>query len=362
MGEVYFDGVIKSKEPAFLAQLSNNDTTQWDTCKAAQDLLNEYGSHSASAIILGKDIYAYVTNKMQENNIERDFVIAVGAYFSTQDPPTKVDEKVKCGLEYGVVINFAPIYMDYRQGITDKANVDHFNMLKGWAQVSSDILFRTYNAHFLNTLVPYTDYNAMIDTYATALDYNCGLYVFSEGAKSIVNPGFDALKAYLYSKVLWDTNADLNALIDSFFDNYFKDAKEPMRKYFDGLRTWNAYRVNELPSNMSQGVTTLSDYKKDSWPIGLLLQWEKYINEAYVAIEHLKTSDLDAYIRLYDRICLESLSIRFMLIDLYGEDYKAEPVLTAEKKRFRTDAMSLGYTLIDHKATKVDVIWDDWGI
>lgn len=362
MGEVYYDGVIKSEEPAFLATLSNNDTTQWDTCQAAKDLLDEYGSHSASAIILAKDIYAYVKNKMQENGVERDFLINVSAYFSTEDPPKKVDERVKCGKEYGVVIAFTPIYMDYRQSIVDEDNADQLAMLEGWTKVTTDILFRTYNAHFDNTLVPYTDYNAISETYAAALNYSCGMYAFSEGAKSIANPGFDILKAYLYSKVLWDTEVDINALIDNFFENYFKDAKEPMRRFFDSLRSWNAYRLNELPPNMSQGVTTLSDYKKESWPIGLLLQWETCINEAYSSIEHLKSSDLQTYLKLYDRICLESLSVRFMLIDLYGKDYMAEPALTIAKKQFRIDAIDLGCTVIDNHNTMIDTICDTWGI
>ena len=56
----------------------------------------------------------------------------------------------------------------------------------------------------------------------------------------------------------------------------------------------------------------------------MLNEWLGYIDEAYESISHLEVSDPGLYKLLKDRITLESISPRYMIIELYSVYYSAE--------------------------------------
>lgn len=47
------------------------------------------------------------------------------------------------------------------------------------------------------------------------------------------NWSLDGLKAWLASQLLWDTDQDMETLLDDFYTNFFGKAAEPMRRYFE---------------------------------------------------------------------------------------------------------------------------------
>ena len=101
-----------------------------------------------------------------------------------------------------------------------------------------------------------------------------------------------------------------------------------MRKYYDALRIHYAYLAEY--NNVGGWIGNRID-NAAYFPVNTLFEWVGYIDEAYKAIESLKESDTALYNQLYDRICLESLAPRYLIMSLYGEQVYASGEFSAKK-------------------------------
>jgi hypothetical protein len=82
--------------------------------------------------------------------------------------------------------------------------------------------------------------------------------------------------------------------------------------------------------------------QESSWPDNLLQQILAKFDEAFDAIEIYKTSNPALYETLYNRILLETLSLRWLRAEIYGKyygDLKSEWMTS-----IYNDAKSLGMT------------------
>ncbi len=59
--------------------------------------------------------------------------------------------------------------------------------------------------------------------------------LFEQGNRE-VGGEFAALRAYLISKLMWDPNANVDALMDDFLHGYYGEAAKPIRQYIDMMR------------------------------------------------------------------------------------------------------------------------------
>jgi hypothetical protein len=165
----------------------------------------------------------------------------------------------------------------------------------------------------------------------------------------------------LAAKLAWAVNADLNELINNFFEGYFGVAAKPMKKLFEELRARFSYIENDLKIAMYIYVDLKN---KNFWPEGLLVQWLGYIDDAYATIEPLKDSDENLYYLIKDRILLEGMSYRFLLIHLYGASYYDPITLTKEKLQWKADCAYLGINRVREGGTPLVVDWvlENWGV
>lgn len=63
-------------------------------------------------------------------------------------------------------------------------------------------------------------------------------------AEAYWNPGLDGFKYWIYMKLMWDPNVDVQALQEEFVTRFFKEAADPMREYF---KIAEEYSVNPVP-------------------------------------------------------------------------------------------------------------------
>ena len=101
--------------------------------------------------------------------------------------------------------------------------------------------------------------------------------------------------------------------------------------------------------------------KRDYWPLPLLNQWLEYLDEARDAVAYLKNTDLEAYQTILDRIGLESLSLRYLKIQLYSATAFNEVSLLAEKKEFRREATKYGITRYREGGLMAS-LYAEWGL
>ena len=83
-------------------------------------------------------------------------------------------------------------------------------------------------------------------------------------------------------------------------------------------------------------------------------------DEAYKAIEPLKTSNPAKYEMLYKRICIETIQYRYLNIEYHASSYTSSELL-ALKIAFKNDVKYLGITQCD-ESHSVDRLFKTWGI
>lgn len=343
---------------------AQQDNHSWCECKKCKEAKEKYGTNSALVVKMLNRIAAALEPWLAEQ--DRHVTFSFFAYNPTEDAPVKTDENgnyvaiddsVVCRDD--VAVMYAPIGADYSKPLTHVANSKEFENLKKWSVLSSKIYLWTYCLACSSYLAPYDTYNIIQENYRLAYQYNVYWLYDQPQVHSNNSTGFHILKYYLNSKLSWNVNADVNALIDEYFEKCYLDAAEPMRKLFDEIRSRFSYIENVLGDSLYIYVTM---YNKSYFPAGLLQQWEGYIEEAYAAIAHVKDENEDLYNELHDSIMVESVFIRYCLIDLYGESLYDADTLLAKKVQFKNDCSLLGVNRRTESGDLNKYLLENWGV
>ena len=359
--------VIEDNPAGKTVTFTHQDNGTWCTCPACTAIKNKYnGCNSAIKIMFMNDVVDQVEAWREENYPERDDLRYVFfAYTATRTAPVKevngkivaIDSKVQPHDKIGVM--YAPIESDFIHGKTAPQNSSQYADMKNWrALVGDNIFYWFYQTYFYNYFLFYNNFESMQDNYQ-AMKAQGGVWVFDQSQWDNANStGFQRLKVYLENKLSWDVNADVAKLTDDYFRYYYRDAKGYMKELFVKMR------LNLLNMSENLGVggwigTRINN--SEYYKLNTLLEWNSLINSAYGAIEKYKTTDPALYGKLYDRICLESLAVRFLIIDLYGSQVYTAPELYAEKVAFKADCARLNYTKYSENRL-ITALWAEWKI
>ncbi len=341
------------------------DVNTWCNCTTCAASKEKYGTDAAIYIqfvnLVAKDLKQWLDTEMGGRQID----ICIFAYHRTEDAPTRevssgvyepIDESVKAA--DNVQVLYAPINADYHRDYYDSVNKQYYDTMKKWTAICDRLYLWMYSLSAKQHLVPFDSFSSMQGDYRAAKEFNAR-YVFDQGQfNQAKSTDFTAFKIFMQSRLQWKVESDVEALTDEFFTNYFKEAAPAMRAYYEDLRVHEAYLRDVVGK---RGEIVGEDTKKKSyWPEGKLREWESYIEQAYEAIEPLKTSDPATYAKVEKRITLESLSPRYILLDLYYTSYSSSE-LKAEREAFRTDADRLGVTMLSEFA-EIGELYEKWGL
>ena len=342
------------------------DVGTWCTCKACTALKEKYGTDSASMIMFMNDVVDIVETWREQTYPKRDNIRYVFfAYTATVQAPVKeengkivaIDKAVQPRDKVGVM--YAPISSDFMHGKSEEQNSSYLRQMEEWhAIVGDNIYYWFYQTYFYNYFLFYNNFESMQDNYRTAVE-NGAVWMHDQSQyNNAASTGFQMLKVYLSSKLMWNVDADVEKLTAGFFDHYFKAASETMYDLFTSIR------LNYLWMSESLGVSgwigtrvNTSDYFK----LNTLLEWEKLINKAYSDIQFLQISDYAVYKKVYSRIKLESLFVRYLLIDLYGTQIYSTQELYNQKLQFKQDCAELNITRLS-EGELITQLWSNWGI
>ena len=99
---------------------------------------------------------------------------------------------------------------------------------------------------------------------------------------------------------------------------------------------------------------------EENFPKGYIDTMLGYFDEAYEAIEPLKNTNPTLYETLYDRICLESLTYRYLDVQIYSTYYNNQELLEL-RRDFKDDTMRLGVTQW-YELGLITLLWEEWGL
>lgn len=339
------------------------DNRDYCRCPECTAVMNAYGGCASATVIqcvnrIAADVKAHFAGTRD------DLKLVIFAYYGYLDAPVirtedgyaPIDETVVLADNVGVMI--PPIDSNYSHSYYEEEyNQSERTAFEGWNVLTDSIYLWSYTTNFNYFLVPFDSYGAMQDNFRYYREHNV-TYNYAQGQYTTPNStGFVNLQTYLQSKLMWDADADFETLIDDFFSHYFRDAAPAMRRYFDQLRLH--YAVLEKEQDVYSGIY-YEILKREYWPQGLLYGWEDAIDEAYAAVEKYRESDPELYEKLRDRINLESISVRYLIIELYGGSFDAAEY-RAYAQALKED---IEYLKISNQAegSSVSELFDSWGV
>ena len=344
---------VENMKEAFRAQPDKNvatftqqDHNSWCDCQLCTESLQKYGANSAVYIKFVNKIADELAAWAKEEFNGRKITIAMFAYQKTEDAPVKetangyepIDDTVR--LSENVALFYAPIYASYYYDFNHEENLKAATTLEKWSVLSDTLFIWMYGANFKLYLAPYNNFNSMQNNYRYLYDKGA-TYIFDQQQfNQVAGTDWYKLRAYLSSNLQWKIDSDQTELINNFFTHYYKDASVAMKRLFDEEMTWFAYLEEHHGYNGTVGYTESTLLKEEFWPQGLLEGWLAIIDEAYKAIEPLKVSNPSMYETLRQRIKLESLSFRFIQLELYSV-YYSELEVEEMKESFKRDCVEL---------------------
>lgn len=339
-------------------------------CAASREAYN--GTDSAATIKFMNKVNRKVQAKLlkQANGVEankRKLNILFFAYTKMEKPPVvkdevtgqwkPIDESVICDPEVGVYI--APIYAAYNQSFYHENNTSAKNIIEGWGVLSTKLYMWLYETNYRHYMYPINSYDTMIETYRFCKANNAE-YMMNEGQYNQTNvTHFSKLKEYFNARAEFNVNDNYADIVDDFFENYFAEAEEPMRKYFDELQAHLRYLEVAYPADVNGNIYNPMEQTK-LWSFGTLNGYLKLIDEAYAKIEPLKTSEPDRYAVLEKHIKLESMFPRFALLRLYSGMYASNDLYEL-RTEFKADCKTFGITYVQEQ-TSMDTVFSDWGL
>lgn len=357
----------KNKNVSYLT-FTQTDAAGWCECESCKQKKQQYGTDAAVYVQFTNLVAREVKTIMAEKGDPRDIQIGIFAYQSTEPAPVKtdsegnyvaIDETVKP--DDNIFIFIAPGEADYFRSLEDSANEMYLSNIEKWTAITNSVFMWTYKHFVLDYLTPFYNFRSMQENYQYLKEKNT-IYLFDQGQHNQnVVTDWGPLKNYLEMNLMWDVDANMEELIDRFFENYFKQAATPMRELFEDYRLFMEYNIATNPKVKGICYPGLEPWQSQ---IDLrretLVGWIDKIDEALESIASLKTSDAELYKKLKNRIILESISYRHLLIEKFSDSYFDDELLDM-KKSFKADVLNLGIRQYYSEKT-VDYLFDLMGV
>ena len=346
----------------------------WCACADCQATISAYGAASATIALFMNDVTAAVTEWCEQNG-RNPMKVLFFAYYEAESAPT-----VDIALHENLGVMFAPIKANFYVPMnntayhsTFTANADAYNSMERWAELMTGDanmhawFYSLYSTYSLNSFDTFGNlYTDAADTFCTMQENYRWLQ--SLGTNSVLDQtehwqsatsGFARLKAYVMSKLQWDVNADVKALVNKFMTHYYGAGASEMQAVFEAAQaySWERYDGGWLdgskiaPGKITCNVSASSIWATKFWDEDTLTGYIGRINAAYTAAAG---NSLAQY-----RIRLDSLNYRYYLLRCYNHSnnlfgynvkmawntaYDTRTSYIEEAERFGIDHYSEAYT------------------
>ena len=328
--------------------ITQMDVGVWCECDACQALQDYYGADSASQIMFVNDVATQIQEWLDAEQGGREVQFMFFAYHKSEDAPVKqnedgtwvaVDDKVK--LKDNVSVWIAPIYEDYTISVTHENSIRIRTLMESWHAVADSYFVWAYNVYFDNYLIPYDSYASMQDLIKYFVSHNTE-FLWVQGNWNLrQNTGYDQLKCYLYSKLLWNCNLNVKELISDYFDKVYYEASDVMEETF-----WSWRAQSEIQRDLGRsGNIYMAPKEEKYWPKRYLDTQLAKMEEAKKLIEKYQTEDPALYQDIYDSIVCETISLRYIMLELYSTSLDKQ-ALADFKRDFKEDTNRLGFNMI----------------
>ena len=201
--------------------VSQNDNRKYCMCDECCALDEKEGSHSGTVLKF--------VNQVAEQF--PDYIISTLAYEYTRKAPATIKPRknvniMLCSIE---VRRDKPISI-----ADDSVCISFVKDVKDWGRIAGDIIVWDYVIQFNNLISPFPNLHVLQPNLQFFTE-NGVTAMFEQGNRE-VGGEFAELRTYLISKLLWDSNANADTIINDFLKGYYGAAGKNIRQYIDEMR------------------------------------------------------------------------------------------------------------------------------
>jgi hypothetical protein len=175
------------------------------------------------------------------------------------------------------------------RGHREKQNEETRRQIEGWSALTKNIMIWDYNVNY-NDYLWYLPNFAYIKENMKTYQRMGAHYIMKQGANNVTPIWHDDLKAYISSKLFWDTDADVNALVKEYVSLYFGPGAEQVQAYIDEMEALYAeLKKGDFGIKISGYIFQQPYFSADVYPLAMLEGQVKMLEEGILAVE---SSDL----------------------------------------------------------------------
>ena len=257
------------------------------------------------------DFINFVEEKINKNRKNKIIFLLFSYYHTLKAPINK-----KCNDNVGVI--FAPIKARFRHSFAHLDNKEYLLNLNKWSTYTNYLFAWTYNFYTRRNFITYDTFSSLKENYQLLKDRGVKFLYDQTESYSFNQTGFSILKAYLQTKLLWNTSLDINKLIKYFFINYYQEAAIEIYKIFK--TTLKQYKALYKKENIDPQVALLEENADKYSEIGQRLNNFKCFKSTSFKEFIFKTNNefkklLKKYQSnetLYQRLLLESVQYKYL--------------------------------------------------
>ncbi len=328
----------------------------------------EHEAPSGTLIVFVNKVARAVKEHLLKTDKKRADVVKVVtfAYQRTEEPPVTFNEKTgkfesvpEVVPDDNVMIRFAPLASCYSfDFMNDTVNAKQRRALLGWSALGAKLCVWQYTIGFGAYMYPLYNLHTWGKNYRTykSLGVND---LLDQSAHDTLSTPFYAMRNYIGSRLMWDTELSVKDLAEEFIGHYYKSVAPLVKQYLELL--YAHFKFMEIARDFrayaggweSRDVAIVKYYPMEF--LQAALNHFKKIREAVSLIgdeEERKLVDR--------RVRTEELSPRFMMIDLYHKFFDRDELI-AELEAFKSDCAELGLELYkEGKRSSIESIVSRW--
>lgn len=206
-------------------------------CERCRKLREKYGKQSSLIVRMMNAVTRKIVSWAKK--IGREVFLVTFAYSYSEDPPVNFDESGKpYVLDQSVIchpnlyVRLAAMSHNAVYAVNSEKQGELYKRLSGWEYVAKHFMIWEYDANFCEYLWYYPS--------LLHIRENCRYYkkigadyVMLQGEHNGAINFTDKIKCYVASALLWDNNADVEALKEEFLRLYYKESYATVKKILD---------------------------------------------------------------------------------------------------------------------------------
>lgn len=227
--------------------VSQNDNFSYCQCPECAAVIEEEGSPAGPLIRFVNRVAARFPDK----------VISTLAYQYSRPAPRRTRPAPN------VEVMLCTIELDRSRPIADHpAGRAFVRDLEDWTRICGRVYLWDYTVNFSHFVSPFPNLHVLEPNIRLFMDHGVGRHFQQTNA----GPGHEMseLKAYVLSRLLWNANGDVKAVMNDFIDGYYGKAGPSIERYLDALqkalaRTGAGLDIYEPPTAHADGFLSAAD-------------------------------------------------------------------------------------------------------